>query len=165
MQLLSGNLVSKELKLEIKLEVEKMIADGTKKPHLAAILLGNDGASMTYVAAKEKDCTEVGFNSTVLRFPPSITEKELLAEVEKINNNDEIDIELEFKMKNLALFKAAKVHGCNYAFGVTVALVCRRDRRTLRNLGYDVEIVINFPWKEKKVYNFVKMFPMYCKLQ
>jgi methylenetetrahydrofolate dehydrogenase (NADP+)/methenyltetrahydrofolate cyclohydrolase len=64
---------------------------GSKTPHLAAILVGNDGASMTYVGAKEKDCKEVGFDSTVLRFDASITETELLNEVEKINNNPEID--------------------------------------------------------------------------
>ena len=58
---------------------------------MAAILVGEDGASKTYVAAKEKDCLEVGFNSTVLRFDESITQSELLLEIEKINNNSEID--------------------------------------------------------------------------
>lgn len=91
MQVLKGNQVSKSLKIEIKAEVERLKAEGKKTPHLAAILVGNDGASMTYVAAKEKDCTEVGFDSTVLRFDASITEEELLQEVIKINNNPAID--------------------------------------------------------------------------
>jgi methylenetetrahydrofolate dehydrogenase (NADP+)/methenyltetrahydrofolate cyclohydrolase len=91
MQVLNGNEVSKKLREEIKQQVTKLKAAGKKTPHLAAILVGNDGASMTYVSAKEKDCMEVGFDSTVLRFDASITEEALLAEVEKINNNPDID--------------------------------------------------------------------------
>ncbi|MBU3664242.1 MAG: bifunctional 5,10-methylenetetrahydrofolate dehydrogenase/5,10-methenyltetrahydrofolate cyclohydrolase [Bacteroidetes bacterium] len=91
MNLLNGNEVSQTLKHEIKLNVEALKASGKKIPHLAAILVGSDGASMTYVAAKAKDCEEVGFNSTVLRFEASISEAELLEEVVKINNNPEID--------------------------------------------------------------------------
>ncbi len=91
MEVLNGNQVSKTLKLAIKAEVEQLKKQGKKTPHLAAILVGNDGASMTYVAAKEKDCQEVGFDSTVLKFDSSITEDELLNEVIKINNNPSID--------------------------------------------------------------------------
>jgi methylenetetrahydrofolate dehydrogenase (NADP+)/methenyltetrahydrofolate cyclohydrolase len=91
MEILSGILVAKQIKKEIKAEVESLINQGFKRPHLAAILVGADGASMTYVNAKEKDCEEVGFDSTVLRFDATITEEELLVEVEKINNNAEID--------------------------------------------------------------------------
>lgn len=91
MQLLNGNEVSKKLRQDIKAEVARMKAEGKKTPHLAAILVGNDGASMTYVGAKEKDCQEVGFDSTVLRFDADITEHALLKEVEKINNNPDID--------------------------------------------------------------------------
>lgn len=91
MQILNGNEVSKHIRQQIRAEVEQLKADGKKVPHLAAILVGADGASMTYVAAKEKDCTEVGFDSTVLRFDAAITEAELVAEVEKINNNPAID--------------------------------------------------------------------------
>ena len=91
MELLNGNEVSKKIKEEIRLKVAELKASGKKTPHLAAILVGADGASMTYVAAKEKDCQEVGFDSTVLRFDASITEEELLAEVVKINNNPDID--------------------------------------------------------------------------
>ena len=91
MNILNGNEVSKALREEIKAEVAGLKTVGKKVPHLAAILVGGDGASITYVAAKEKDCQEVGFDSTVLRFDETITEHELLAEVEKINNNPAID--------------------------------------------------------------------------
>jgi hypothetical protein len=62
------------------------------------------------------------------------------------------------------LFQESKLYGCNYVFGVAIALVCRNDRKTIRRLGYDVEIVINFPWNRSKTYNFDRMFPMYTKL-
>jgi methylenetetrahydrofolate dehydrogenase (NADP+)/methenyltetrahydrofolate cyclohydrolase len=91
MQLLNGNEVSKHIREQIKTEVEQLKAQGAKIPHLAAILVGLDGASQTYVAAKEKDCKEVGFNSTVLRFDAGISEAALLQEVENINNNSDID--------------------------------------------------------------------------
>ena len=91
MNILNGNEVSKALREEIKAEVAGLKTVGKKVPHLTAILVGGDGASITYVAAKEKDCQEVGFDSTVLRFDETITEHELLAEVEKINNNPAID--------------------------------------------------------------------------
>lgn len=91
MQILNGNEVSKKLREEIKNKVALLKNEGRKIPHLAAILVGSDGASMTYVAAKEKDCKEVGFDSTVLRFDATMTEAELIAEVKKINNNPAID--------------------------------------------------------------------------
>lgn len=91
MQLLNGNEVSKHIRQQIKVEVDQMLKQGKKVPHLAAILVGNDGASQTYVAAKAKDCQEVGFESTVLRFDESISEAELLQEVNKINDNPAID--------------------------------------------------------------------------
>jgi methylenetetrahydrofolate dehydrogenase (NADP+)/methenyltetrahydrofolate cyclohydrolase len=91
MQLLDGNEVSKNLREQIKMEVNQLRNSGIKVPHLAAILVGSDGASMTYVAAKEKDCKEVGFDSTVLKFDANISEAELLEEVKKINNNNDID--------------------------------------------------------------------------
>ena len=91
MNLINGNEVSQIIRLQIKDEVLKIKSSGKKVPHLAAILVGEDGASKTYVTAKEKDCSEVGFNSTVLKFDANITETELLLEIEKINNNPEID--------------------------------------------------------------------------
>ncbi|MES2778658.1 MAG: bifunctional 5,10-methylenetetrahydrofolate dehydrogenase/5,10-methenyltetrahydrofolate cyclohydrolase [Bacteroidota bacterium] len=91
MQLLNGNEVSKHIRQQIKAEVEQLKAAGKKTPHLAAILVGTDGASQTYVAAKARDCEEVGFDSTVLHFDASISEADLLNEVQKINNNADID--------------------------------------------------------------------------
>jgi hypothetical protein len=63
------------------------------------------------------------------------------------------------------LFKESKIHDCNYIFAVAAAVACRSYRKTVKKIGYDVEIVMNFPWKEKKAYNFIKMFPIYTKLQ
>ena len=91
MELLNGNEVSKLIKISIKEQVATLKAEGKKTPHLAAILVGSDGASMTYVAAKEKDCKEVGFDSTVIRFDQSISEAELITEIEKINEDRNID--------------------------------------------------------------------------
>jgi len=90
-QLLDGKGLSDLIKNEIAQEVAKIKADGGKIPHLAAILVGHDGASETYVASKEKACTQVGFKSTILRFEDTITEKELLNEVHKLNENSDID--------------------------------------------------------------------------
>jgi len=90
-QLLDGKGLSDLIKNEIAQEVAKIKADGGKIPHIAAILVGHDGASETYVASKEKACTQVGFKSTILRFEDTITEKELLNEVHKLNVNPDID--------------------------------------------------------------------------
>ena len=91
MQLLDGKFTSNILKDEIAAEVQKLIAKGLKKPHLAAILVGNDGASETYVNAKVKACERVGFDSTLVRLDADVTEEVLLNEVRKINENPEID--------------------------------------------------------------------------
>ncbi len=91
MQLLDGKTTAAALKQEIAQEVQRMKEAGMKIPHLAAILVGNDGASETYVNSKERDCHEVGMQSTVLRFPDSITEAELLQKVTEINQNKDID--------------------------------------------------------------------------
>jgi methylenetetrahydrofolate dehydrogenase (NADP+)/methenyltetrahydrofolate cyclohydrolase len=91
MKIIDGKLVSEQLKTEIALEVKAMIDKGISPPHLAAILVGDDGASQTYVANKEKSSHEVGFISTTYRFPETISEKELLDSIDFINNDDEID--------------------------------------------------------------------------
>ena len=91
MILLDGKATAAQLKQEIAQVVQEIKNSGKRVPHLAAILVGNDGASETYVNSKEKDCHEVGMSSTVLRLPASITETELLHEVAKINNNPLID--------------------------------------------------------------------------
>ena len=91
MKLLDGKLTSNILKDEIAIEVIEIIANGGKKPHLAAILVGGDGASETYVNAKVRACEKVGFDSTLIRLDASVTEDNLLNEVRKINNNPRID--------------------------------------------------------------------------
>jgi methylenetetrahydrofolate dehydrogenase (NADP+)/methenyltetrahydrofolate cyclohydrolase len=91
MVLLDGKKTSAELKEEIAQSVAKMKAKGEKTPHLAAILVGTDGASMTYVSSKVKACELVGFNSTLIDLPEETSEKELLEEIHSLNNNPEID--------------------------------------------------------------------------
>lgn len=91
MQLLDGKLTSNTLKDEIAKEVSELLAKGGKKPHLAAILVGSNGASETYVGAKVKACEKVGFDSTLVRMSEDVSEEELLNEVRKINENPSID--------------------------------------------------------------------------
>jgi methylenetetrahydrofolate dehydrogenase (NADP+) / methenyltetrahydrofolate cyclohydrolase len=91
MELLDGKRIADEVKQEIAAEVTEMIAKGQKRPHLAAILVGNDGASETYVGHKEKSCGQVGFKSSVHRFPDTITEAELLKKVDELNNDSDVD--------------------------------------------------------------------------
>ena len=91
MQLLDGKAISSQIKSEIKAEVEQWVAGGGKKPHLAAILVGQDGASETYVASKIRSCEEIGFTSTLLRFEADITEARLLEAVESLNNDPDVD--------------------------------------------------------------------------
>jgi len=91
MKLIDGKKTASELKQEIAEEVKKIVENGGKQPHLAAILVGHDGASETYVNSKVKACHEVGFKSTLLRFEDNISEEELLKTVEELNNNDDID--------------------------------------------------------------------------
>jgi len=91
MELIDGKKISNEVKQEIAAEVEKIKQAGGKTPHLAAMIVGHDGASETYVAAKVKACHMVGFKSSEFRFEDNITEEELLAEIKKVNDNDDID--------------------------------------------------------------------------
>lgn len=91
MQLLDGVLVSAHIKEQIKQEVIDWQAQGGKKPHLAAVLVGNNPASEAYVGSKVKHCNELGFDSTLLRFPAEITENQLIAEVVRLNLDDNID--------------------------------------------------------------------------
>lgn len=87
MQLIDGKKTSAEIKAEIAEEVKKM----DRKPHLAAVLVGHDGGSETYVAHKIKSCEEVGFKSSLIRFEDDVTEEELLKTVEKLNNDSDVD--------------------------------------------------------------------------
>lgn len=91
MILLDGKKTSEDLKVEIAESVKQLKAQGKKTPHLAAILVGTDGASMTYVSSKVKACHAVGFNSTLIELPSETTEATLLHEIEKLNTNDDID--------------------------------------------------------------------------
>jgi methylenetetrahydrofolate dehydrogenase (NADP+) / methenyltetrahydrofolate cyclohydrolase len=91
MQILDGNLTSRTIKAEIAQKVQDRVAQGLRKPHLAAVLVGDNGASMTYVGAKVKACEEVGFDSTLIQRTESCTEAELLAIVHELNTNDAID--------------------------------------------------------------------------
>ena len=91
MQLLDGKILSTEIKAEIKQQVEDWMAQGGKKPHLAAILVGNDGASETYVASKIKSCEQVGFTSTFVRLAENVSEAEVLDAVEKLNRDADVD--------------------------------------------------------------------------
>lgn len=91
MQLIDGKAIASQIKLEIAEEVKQIKAKGGKIPHLAAILVGHDGGSETYVTSKVKTCEEVGFHSTLIRYENDVTEQELLNKVIELNNHDDID--------------------------------------------------------------------------
>ena len=91
MQLIDGKAIAATIKKEIALEVENIIAHGGKRPHLAAILVGHDGGSETYVANKVRACEECGFTSTLIRYEEDVTEEELLAKVDELNNDSDVD--------------------------------------------------------------------------
>jgi len=91
MQLLDGKKTSEDIKKEIAAIVQKIKDRGEKVPHLAAIIVGNDGASLTYVASKVKACEQVGFESTLIRMPNTTSEVELLKKIEELNQDDNID--------------------------------------------------------------------------
>lgn len=91
MVLLDGKKTAEDIKNEIAAEVSKMKQNGEKVPHLAAVIVGNDGASLTYVNSKVKACEKVGFESTMVRLPSTISEIELLKKIDELNNNDDID--------------------------------------------------------------------------
>ncbi len=91
MKIMDGKLVSQAVKDDLKQKVQQQTALGMKKPHLAAILIGNNGASETYVASKVKSCEEVGFTSTLIRLDATVSQDELLKEIEQLNTNDDVD--------------------------------------------------------------------------
>lgn len=91
MQIIDGKAVAAAIKKEIAQEVESIIANGGKRPHLAAILVGHDGGSETYVANKVKACEECGFTSTLIRYEADVTEEELLKKVDELNNDNDVD--------------------------------------------------------------------------
>lgn len=91
MIILDGKKTSSDIKDEIASEVKSITLSGDRPPHLAALIVGNDGASLTYVGSKVKACEKVGFDSTLLSLPESISEQELLTKVNELNNDDKID--------------------------------------------------------------------------
>lgn len=91
MTILDGKKTANDIKNEIKDEVDKMKANGEKVPHLAAVIVGNDGASLTYVGSKVRACERVGFESTLVKLSSTTSEIELLDKIEELNNNSDID--------------------------------------------------------------------------
>jgi methylenetetrahydrofolate dehydrogenase (NADP+) / methenyltetrahydrofolate cyclohydrolase len=91
MQLLDGKKLAQEIKLEIAEEVKRLSVTSKKTPHLAAVLVGDDGASQTYVNSKVKSCQDVGFKSTLIRLKKDITENELITQINLLNNDDSVD--------------------------------------------------------------------------
>jgi methylenetetrahydrofolate dehydrogenase (NADP+) / methenyltetrahydrofolate cyclohydrolase len=91
MKILDGKAVSQSVKEKLKIETAAQLANGGKQPHLAAVLVGNDGASETYVASKVKNCEEIGFKSTLIRLQATATEMELIAVIEELNADNDID--------------------------------------------------------------------------
>lgn len=89
--LIDGKLIASEIKKEIAKEVAGLLDEGKRPPHLVAVIVGEDGASLSYVASKEKQSKEVGFMSSVYRFPETISEEELLNTVDFLNNDNEVD--------------------------------------------------------------------------
>ncbi|MDL1913974.1 MAG: bifunctional 5,10-methylenetetrahydrofolate dehydrogenase/5,10-methenyltetrahydrofolate cyclohydrolase [Bergeyella sp.] len=90
-QILDGLALSRQIKKEIKEEVRKILAKKRRAPHLAAILVGNNGASQTYVNSKVKDCEEVGFRSSLFKFPSTVSESELLEKIRELNASKSVD--------------------------------------------------------------------------
>ena len=91
MELIDGKYVADTIKKEIAQTVAQMVAEGKKRPHLAAILVGHDGGSETYVAHKVKACEQCGFESTLIRYESDVTEAELLKTIENLNNDASVD--------------------------------------------------------------------------
>jgi methylenetetrahydrofolate dehydrogenase (NADP+) / methenyltetrahydrofolate cyclohydrolase len=91
MQILDGKKTSEDIKSEIALVVQKMKDAGQKVPHLAAVIVGNNGASLTYVGSKVKSCQQIGFESTLVALPETITESELLTKIKELNEDDNLD--------------------------------------------------------------------------
>ncbi len=91
MKIMDGKLVSQATKDELRIKVAQLVKEDKKVPHLAAVLVGNNGASETYVGAKVKTCEEIGFKSSLLRFDDTISEEELLKAITKLNNDDDVD--------------------------------------------------------------------------
>ena len=91
MIILDGKKTSNDIKAEIAISVKEIVANGSRPPHLAAVIVGDDGASLTYVGSKVRACKRVGFESTLIKLPETISENELLEKVNELNNDENID--------------------------------------------------------------------------
>jgi methylenetetrahydrofolate dehydrogenase (NADP+) / methenyltetrahydrofolate cyclohydrolase len=91
MKIMDGQLVSQATKDDLKLKVDELVQQGRKIPHLAAVLVGNNGASETYVASKVRTCQEIGYKSSLIRFDETITESKLLGTIRELNEDDDVD--------------------------------------------------------------------------
>lgn len=91
MQLLDGKKTAKDIKNEIAVEVQKIKDNGGKVPHLAAVIVGSNGASLTYVGSKVKSCQQIGFESTLVALPEETTQEQLLAKIKELNEDDDLD--------------------------------------------------------------------------
>lgn len=91
MEILDGRKTSNEIKEEIAKEVNEIVSSGKRPPHLAAVLVGDDGASLTYVNSKVKSCEKVGFKSTLVKLPAEVSEEELLSSIDELNNDEGLD--------------------------------------------------------------------------
>ena len=89
--IIDGKAISEQVKAEIAAEVKEIVASGKRAPHLAVIIVGHDGGSETYVAHKVKSCEQVGFKSTKITFEDDVTEAELLAKIDELNKDAELD--------------------------------------------------------------------------
>jgi len=91
MQILDGKKTSEDIKKEIAAEVQQMKVNGEKVPHLAAVIVGTNGASLTYVGSKVRSCEQIGFDSTLVSLPEDITEAALLNKIKDLNEDDNLD--------------------------------------------------------------------------
>ena len=116
MTLIDGKAISEQVKQEIAAEVADIVARGGKRPHLAAILVGHDGGSETYVAAKVKACEVCGFKSSLIRYEADVTEEELLAKVRELNEDADVDgfiLRKEMRCTGTQQHRR-QAHGCPY---------------------------------------------------
>ena len=90
-KILDGKVLSNQIKDELKFEVDNLIKSGKRVPHLAAIIVGNDGASLTYVSSKVKSCKKIGYNSSLIKLDEKISEQKLINEINKLNQNSDVD--------------------------------------------------------------------------